>query len=65
MTESVNVSGRRMRSIDELVAAARAEAEREPFPIDREVYEKAKKDPIQPILYGGSLDAPYASPLLS
>lgn len=47
-----------MATIAELVAATRAEAEREAFPIDREVYEKAGKDPLQPILFGGSLQAP-------
>jgi len=47
-----------MRTIEQLIAATRAEAERAPFPIDREVYERAGKDPLQPVLFGGSLDAP-------
>lgn len=46
------------RSIDDLVEAVRKEANREDMPIDREVYEQAHKDPLQPILFAGSLDAP-------
>ncbi|WP_435019341.1 uracil-DNA glycosylase family protein [Tundrisphaera sp. TA3] len=47
-----------MRTIDQLIAATRLEAERAPFPVDQDVYARAGKDPLQPILFGGSLDAP-------
>ncbi len=43
-----------------LLAAVRREAARAEFPIDRPVYEKAGKDPLDPILFGGSLEAPVA-----
>jgi uracil-DNA glycosylase len=41
-----------------LIAAVRREAERADFPIDRAAYERVGKDPLEPILYAGSLDAP-------
>jgi uracil-DNA glycosylase len=46
------------RTIEELIEAVRQEAIREELPIDTPVYLHAKKDPYQPILYAGSLDAP-------
>jgi uracil-DNA glycosylase len=47
-----------MRSLDQLLDAIRREALRAAFPIDEPVYERAGKDPKQPILYAGTLDAP-------
>lgn len=47
-----------MRTIPQLVDSIHQEAQREPFPIDTPVYEKAGKDPLQPILFAGSLTAP-------
>jgi uracil-DNA glycosylase len=46
------------RTIDDLIEAVRQEAIRKDMPIDREVYEQVHKDPLQPILFAGSLDAP-------
>ena len=46
------------QTIEELVDLAEAEARREPFPIDSPVYERAERDPLRPVLYGGSLAAP-------
>jgi uracil-DNA glycosylase len=45
--------------MDSLIAAVRAEAAREPFPVDAAVYERAGKDSGDPILYAGSLEAPF------
>jgi uracil-DNA glycosylase len=47
-----------MRTISQLVEAVHQEALRGDFPIDRDVYERLDKDPSQPILFAGSLDAP-------
>ena len=47
-----------MRKIDDLIADVRHKAERSEFPIDLAVYEKAGRDPRDPILFAGSLDAP-------
>lgn len=47
-----------MRTIEVLIEAVRQEAERAEFPVDTPVYQKAGKDPSQPVLFGGSLDAP-------
>jgi uracil-DNA glycosylase len=47
-----------LRTIDDLIEAVRQEAIREDMPIDREVYEQVDKDPLQPILFAGSLEAP-------
>jgi len=47
-----------MRTLSELLEAIHKEALRAEFPIDRPVYEKAGKDPLVPILYAGSLEAP-------
>lgn len=46
------------KTIEQLVDLAEAEARREPFPVDEPVYEKAERDPLRPVLYGGSLTAP-------
>lgn len=45
------------KTIQQLIDLAEAEARREPFPIDEPVYEKAERDPLRPLLYGGSLAA--------
>ncbi len=50
-----------MRTIEKLIEAVQREAERASFPVDREVYEKAGKDPARPILFAGSLDAPICA----
>jgi uracil-DNA glycosylase len=47
-----------METIDQLIAAVQAEAERTAFPIDAPVYRNAGKDPVRPILFAGSLAAP-------
>ncbi len=47
-----------MRTIDQLLEAIRGEASRAVFPIDMPVYERAGKNPLDPILFAGSLDAP-------
>lgn len=44
-----------MSDIETLIQQIRIEAEREPFPIDVPIYQSAKKDPNQPILYAGNL----------
>ncbi|MGB2926757.1 MAG: uracil-DNA glycosylase family protein [Limnothrix sp.] len=44
-----------MADIATLIAQVRAEAEREPFPIDTPVYQSAKLPTTQPVLYGGNL----------
>lgn len=49
-----------MRTIESLIQAARDEAARADFPVDTPVYERAKKSPIDPILFAGPLDAPVA-----
>jgi uracil-DNA glycosylase len=49
-----------MQTIEQLIEATRQEATRAPFPVDLEVYEKAGKDPGQPVLFAGSLDAQIA-----
>jgi uracil-DNA glycosylase len=51
--------GSLMRSIRELIAAVRAEAARADFPVDRAAYEKTGRDPGEPSLFAGSLEAPY------
>jgi uracil-DNA glycosylase len=45
-------------SIPALIAAIRREAEAAEFPIDEAVYRRAGRDPKDPILFAGSLDAP-------
>ena len=47
-----------MRTINELIGAVRREAARAEFPVDIPVYDKSGKDPAEPILYAGSLQAP-------
>jgi uracil-DNA glycosylase len=46
------------RTIDELIEDVRQAALSQEVPIDTQVYRQAQKDPVQPILYAGSLDAP-------
>lgn len=50
-----------MRTVEELIAAIRQEAARADFPIDEAPYAKAKKDPLTPVLFAGSLDATLCS----
>ncbi len=47
-----------MRTITDLIEDVRQEAMRAEFPVDTAVYEKAGKDPSEPVLFAGSLDAP-------
>ena len=47
-----------MRTIDHLLESIFREASRAEFPIDRPVYVRAGKNPLDPILFAGSLDAP-------
>jgi uracil-DNA glycosylase len=47
-----------MRTIAQLIEAVHQEALRAEFPVDRAVYEKSGKDPTQPVLFAGSLEAP-------
>jgi uracil-DNA glycosylase len=47
-----------MRSIEALIEAVREEARRAEFPVDTSVYERAGKDPTEPVLFAGSLGAP-------
>ncbi len=49
-----------MRTIAQLARAVQHEAERADFPIDREAYERHGKDPTEPVLFAGNLDAPVA-----
>jgi uracil-DNA glycosylase len=44
-----------MSDIETLIAQVRQEAEREPFPIDVDVYKSLGKEPTQPVLYAGNL----------
>jgi uracil-DNA glycosylase family 4 len=46
-----------MSNIETLIAQIQAEAEREEFPLDIPIYELAKKNPYQPILYFGNLNS--------
>ena len=45
-------------TIEELLEEIRVTARREQIPVDVPVYERFKKDPLQPILYAGTLTAP-------
>lgn len=47
-----------MRTIERLLEAIHQEARRAEFPVDEPVYERAGKDPRQPILFAGSFGAP-------
>lgn len=58
--QGVRKGEEKLGDVDDLIAATRAEAIREDFPIDRPVYERAGKDPFQPVLYAGSLQAKVA-----
>lgn len=44
-----------MADIATLITQVKAEAEREPFPIDLPIYQAAKLEPTQPVLYAGNL----------
>ena len=44
-----------MSELETLIYRLRQEAEREPFPLDTPVYESVHKDPLNPILFGGTL----------
>ncbi|MFM7384750.1 MAG: uracil-DNA glycosylase family protein [Microcystaceae cyanobacterium] len=44
-----------MTDIAPLLQQVRQEAEREPFPIDVDIYLACQKDPLEPVLYGGNL----------
>lgn len=46
-----------MTDIATLIAQVRTEAEREPFPIDVPIYQAARLEPTQPVLYAGNLKA--------
>jgi uracil-DNA glycosylase len=46
------------RTIDELIETVKQAAVPQEVPIDTLVYQQAQKDPVQPILFAGSLDAP-------
>jgi uracil-DNA glycosylase len=48
-----------MDDISQLIEAIQDEAKRAPFPVDTPVYERVEKDPSRPILFAGSLDAPF------
>src|SRR5262245_46651518 len=45
-------------SVSDLIAAVRREADTGEFPIDEPVYRRAGRDPKDPILFAGSLEAP-------
>ena len=45
-------------TMDGLISEIRREAERAAFPIDEPVYQRSGRDPKDPILFAGSLDAP-------
>jgi uracil-DNA glycosylase family 4 len=44
-----------MPALETLITQIRQEAERKSFPLDLPVYQAAKKEPTQPILYAGNL----------
>jgi uracil-DNA glycosylase len=50
-----------MRSIEQLLEAVEREARRAPFPVDEPVYRRVGRDPLVPILFAGSLEAPLCS----
>lgn len=50
-----------MTNIQTLLDEIEAEARRTEFPVDREVYEKAGRDPLVPIAYAGSFEARICS----
>jgi uracil-DNA glycosylase len=47
-----------MRTIEQLVESVQREAKRADFPVDVPIYERVGKDPLRPILFAGSLEAP-------
>ena len=47
-----------MRTISDLIADVGREARRAPFPVDVDVYRRAGRDALAPVLYAGALDAP-------
>ena len=49
-----------MRSIEALIEAVRSEAARLDFPVDTEVYQRANRDPLQPVLFAGNLESDVA-----
>ena len=46
-----------MSTIEQLIKQIEAEAKREEFPLDVPIYQSAKKEPYQPILYFGDLNS--------
>jgi len=50
-----------MPSLEQLVGSIHQEALRASFPVDTAVYERVGKDPTEPILFAGSLDAPVCA----
>lgn len=44
-------------NIENLISLVKEEAKREEFPIDKEVYEKAGRDPFEPTLFFGNLQS--------
>lgn len=50
-----------MISIQAIVKAIETEARREPFPVDAEVYQRAGRDPMVPVLYAGDFKARVCS----
>jgi uracil-DNA glycosylase len=50
-----------MRTLEAMLQAVRREAERGGFPIDERAYERAERDPHDPILFAGAFDAPFCS----
>jgi uracil-DNA glycosylase len=46
------------RNLEELISAVRQEADRVEFPVDEPVYRRSGRDPKEPILFAGSLEAP-------
>jgi uracil-DNA glycosylase len=45
-------------SISELITAVRRQADEAEFPIDEPVYRRAGRDPLDPVLFAGTLEAP-------
>jgi hypothetical protein len=44
-----------MTDIKTLIKQVHQEAKKEDFPIDTLIYQEAKKDPFEPVLYAGNL----------
>ncbi len=47
-------------NLEELIVLLRKEVRRQEIPVDRPAYQRVGKDPAEPILFAGSLDAPVA-----